>query len=182
MSAFPPPETYSESPNGVGGSSLVSNEKLPEGAEVGPHGLTLFTDYEKGLAYAKEVKKPVLLDFTGHACVNCRKMENNVWSDERVLKILKNDVVLISLFADDKRPLPKSEQHISKSTGAEIETIGDKWTDFMITKYKTNTQPLYVLVDLEGNNLNSETPTTSYNPDVQLYENWLKQGIANFKK
>jgi thiol:disulfide interchange protein DsbD len=182
ISAFPPPETYSESPNGVGGSSLVSNEKLPEGAEVGPHGLTLFTDYEKGLAYAKEVKKPVLLDFTGHACVNCRKMENNVWSDERVLKILKNDVVLLSLFADDKRPLPKSEQHISKSTGAEIETIGDKWTDFMITKYKTNTQPLYVLVDLDGNNLNSETPTTSYNPDVQLYENWLKQGIANFKK
>jgi thiol:disulfide interchange protein len=182
ISAFPPPETYSESPNGVGGSTLVSNEKLPEGAEVGPHGLTLFTDYEKGLAYAKEVKKPVLLDFTGHACVNCRKMENNVWSDERVLKILKNDVVLISLFADDKRPLPISEQHISKSTGAEIETIGDKWTDFMITKYKTNTQPLYVLVDLEGNNLNSETPTTSYNPDVQLYENWLKQGISNFKK
>lgn len=182
ISAFPPPETYSESPNGVGGSSLVSNEKLPEGAEVGPHGLTLFTDYEKGLAYAKEVKKPVLLDFTGHACVNCRKMENNVWSDERVLKILKNDVVLISLFADDKRPLPKSEQHISKSTGAEIETIGDKWTDFMITKYKTNTQPLYVLVDLEGNNLNTETPTTSYSPDIQLYENWLKQGIANFKK
>lgn len=182
ISAFPPPKTYSESQNGVGGSLLVSNEKLPEGAELGPHGLTLFTDYEKGLAYAKEVKKPVLLDFTGHACVNCRKMENNVWSDERVLKILKNDVVLISLFADDKRPLPKSEQHISKSTGAEIETIGDKWTDFMITKYKTNTQPLYVLVDLEGNNLNIETPTTSYNPDVQLYENWLKQGIFNFKK
>jgi len=182
ISAFPPPETYSESPNGVGGSSLVSNEKLPEGAEVGPHGLTLFTDYEKGLAYAKQVNKPVLLDFTGHACVNCRKMENNVWSDERVLKILKNDVVLISLFADDKRPLPLKEQHISKSTGAEIETIGDKWTDFMITKYKTNTQPLYVLVDLEGNNLNIETPTTSYNPDVQLYQNWLKQGIANFKK
>lgn len=182
ISAFPPPETYSESPNGVGGSSLVSNEKLPNGAEIGPHNLVLFTDYDKGMAYAKEVKKPVLLDFTGHACVNCRKMENNVWSDEHVLKILKNDVVLISLFADDKRLLSISEQHISKSTGAEIETIGDKWTDFMITKYKTNTQPLYVLVDLEGNNLNSETPTTSYNPDVQLYENWLKQGIANFKK
>lgn len=182
ISAFPPPETYSESPNGVGGSSVVSNEKLPDGAEIGPHKLVLFTDYEKGMAYANEVKKPVLLDFTGHACVNCRKMENNVWSDERVLKILKDEVVLISLFADDKRPLPKNEQHISKSTGSEIETIGDKWTDFMITKYKTNTQPLYVLVDLDGNILNSTTPTTSYNPDVTLYENWLKQGISNFKK
>lgn len=182
ISAFPPPETYSESPSGIGSSKIVSTEKLPDGAEIGPHGLVLFTDYDKGLAYAKEVNKPVLLDFTGHACVNCRKMENNVWSDEHVLKILKNDVVLISLFADDKRPLPKNEQFISKSTGSEIETIGDKWTDFMITKYKTNTQPLYVLVDTEGNNLNSVTPTTSYDPDVKLYENWLKEGISNFKK
>lgn len=182
ISAFPPPETYSESPNGIGISKMVSSEKLPVGAEIGPHGLVLFTDYDKGLAYAKEVKKPVLLDFTGHACVNCRKMENNVWSDDRVLKLLKNDVVLISLYADDKRPLPKKEQFISKSTGAEIETIGDKWTDFMITKYKTNTQPLYVMVDTEGVNLNSEKPTTSYDPDVALYESWLKQGIKNFKK
>jgi thiol:disulfide interchange protein DsbD len=182
ISAFPPPETYSESPNGVGGSSIVNNEKLPDGAEIGPHKLVLFIDYDKGMAYAKEVKKPVLLDFTGHACVNCRKMENNVWSEERILKILKDEVVLISLFADDKRLLPKNEQYISKSTGSEIETIGDKWTDLMITKYKTNTQPLYVLVDLDGNNLNSITPTTSYNPDVALYENWLKQGISNFKK
>ena len=183
ISAFPPPEEYSESPNGVGGSAAVfSSEKLPDGAELNKHGILIFTDYEKGLAYAKTVNKPVLLDFTGHACVNCRKMENNVWTDEQVSQILKNEVVLISLFADDKRELPKSEQHISPSTGAEIVTIGDKWTDFMITKYKTNTQPLYVLVDVEGNNLNSITPTTSYDPDAKLYENWLKQGISNFKK
>ncbi|MFY7739570.1 MAG: cytochrome c biogenesis protein CcdA [Flavobacterium sp.] len=183
ISAFPPPETYSESPNGVGSSySNGTGEKLPEGAELGPHGIVVFTDYEEGMAYANKVKKPALLDFTGHACVNCRKMENNVWSEEEVLKILKNDVVVISLFADDKRPLPKEEQFVSKSTGAEIETIGDKWTDFMITKYNTNTQPLYVLVDNKGNNLNKVTPTTSYDPDVALYENWLKQGIVNFKK
>lgn len=182
ISAFPPPQTYSESPQGIGFSSNTSAEKYPDGAELGPNGLLIFTDYDKGLAFAKEVKKPVLLDFTGHACVNCRKMENNVWSDEQVLSILKNQVVLISLFADDKRPMPVNEQFISKTTGSKIETIGDKWTDFMITKYNTNTQPLYVLVDLEGNNLNPETPTTSYNPDVFLYANWLKQGILNFKK
>ena len=182
ISAFPPPQTYSESPQGIGFSSNTSAEKYPDGAELGPNGLLIFTDYDKGLAFAKKVKKPVLLDFTGHACVNCRKMENNVWSDEQVLSILKNQVVLISLFADDKRPLPINEQFISKTTGSKIETIGDKWTDFMITKYNTNTQPLYVLVDLEGNNLNPETPTTSYNPDVLLYANWLKQGISNFKK
>jgi thiol:disulfide interchange protein DsbD len=183
ISAFPPPEEYSESPNGVGGAAAVfSSDQLPEGAELNKHGILIFTDYEKGLSYAKTVNKPVLLDFTGHACVNCRKMENNVWTDEKVAQILKNEVVLISLFADDKRELPKSEQHISPSTGSEIVTIGDKWTDFMITKYKTNTQPLYVLVDLDGNNLNSITPTTSYDPDAQLFEDWLKQGIANFKK
>jgi thiol:disulfide interchange protein DsbD len=180
ISAFLPSQTYSESPRGFFGNS--SNEKLPEGSEYGPKGLIVFDDYETGLRYAKEVKKPALLDFTGHACVNCRKMENNIWTDEKVYKILKNDVVIISLVADDKRLLSKDKQFISKSTGSEIETIGDKWTDFMITKYKTNTQPLYVLVDSEGNNLNTVTPTTSYDPDVKYYENWLKQGISNFKK
>ncbi len=181
---FPPPEEYSEAPNGLGGSAamLTTNEKLPDGAELNKHGLLVFTDYDKGISYAKEVKKPILLDFTGHACVNCRKMENNVWTSENVSKILKNEVVIISLFADDKRDLPKDQQFVSKSTGSEIITIGDKWTDFMITKYKTNTQPLYVLVDANGTNLNTVTPTTSYDPDTKLYENWLRQGIANFKK
>ena len=184
ISAFPPPEEYSEAPNGLGGSAamLTTNEKLPDGAELNKHGLFVFTDYDKGISYAKEVKKPILLDFTGHACVNCRKMENNVWTSENVSKILKNEVVIISLFADDKRDLPKDQQFVSKSTGSEIITIGDKWTDFMITKYKTNTQPLYVLVDANGTNLNAVTPTTSYDPDTKLYENWLRQGIANFNK
>lgn len=184
ISAFPPPEEYSEAPNGLGGSTamLTTDEKLPDGAELNKHGLLVFTDYDKGISYAKEVKKPILLDFTGHACVNCRKMENNVWTSENVSKILKNEVVIISLFADDKRDLPKDQQFVSKSTGSEIITIGDKWTDFMITKYKTNTQPLYVLVDANGTNLNAVTPTTSYDPDTKLYENWLRQGIANFKK
>ncbi len=181
ISAYVPSQTDSESPHGFFSDSN-SNVKLPDGAEYGPKELIVFTDYKKGMAYAKEVNKPVLLDFTGHACSNCRKMESNVWTDKNVAQILKNEVVLISLFADDKRELPKNEQHISSSTGAEIVTIGDKWTDFMITKYKTNTQPLYVLVDLEGTNLNTVTPTTSYDPDAELYENWLKQGIANFRK
>jgi thiol:disulfide interchange protein DsbD len=180
ISAFPPPQTYSESPNGFFGSTGTSvKEDLPEGAESGPHGITVFTDYEKGFAYAKKVNKPVMLDFTGYACVNCRKMENNVWSDERVLKLLKNDVVLISLYVDDKRELPKSEQFVSKSTGSEIETVGDKWTDFVITRYKTNTQPYYVLTDLKEQNLNE---AVSYTPNVEDYLAWLKEGISNFKK
>jgi thiol:disulfide interchange protein len=182
INAFPPPMEYSESPFGVGGSAGNSSAAvLPEGAKLGPHQIVVFEDYEKGLAYAKTVNKPIMLDFTGYACVNCRKMENNVWSDSRILSILKNDVVLISLYVDDKRELPKSEQHISKTTGSEIETVGDKWADFMISKYKTNTQPLYVLTDLEGNSLNKTTPTISY-VGVDEYESWLKSGISAFQK
>ena len=182
INAFPPPIEYSESPLGFGSSGNNSPSAiLPDGAKLGPHQIVVFDDYDKGLAYAKTVNKPIMLDFTGFACVNCRKMENNVWSDERVLSILKNDVVLISLYVDDKRDLPKEEQFISKTTGSEIETIGDKWTDFMISKYKTNTQPLYVLTDLAGNSLNETTPTISYT-SVEEYLNWLKAGISKFKK
>lgn len=184
ISAFPPPPQYSESPFGVGGSGngAVSSESikgLPEGAELGPHGIMVFHDYEDGLAYAKEIKKPIMLDFTGYACVNCRKMENNVWSEPTILPILKNDVVLISLYVDDKRELPKEEQFVTKS-GDKIITVGDKWTDFMISKYKTNTQPLYVITDLEGNNLNASKPTISY-VSADEYLHWLKEGISNFK-
>ena len=179
ISAFPPPQTYSESPMGFfGNNSTSSKEVLPDGAEIGPHGLTVFTDYAKGLAYAKTVNKPIMLDFTGYACVNCRKMENNVWSDEKVLTVLKNEVVLISLYVDDKRELPKNEQTVSTATGNEITTIGDKWTEFIITKYKTNTQPFYVLIDLKEEKLN--TPI-SYTPDINDYLAWLKDGISKFK-
>lgn len=181
INAFPPPIEYSESPMGIGNSNGNSTAVLPDGAKLGPHGIVVFNDYNKGLAYAKSINKPIMLDFTGYACVNCRKMENNVWSEEKILSILKNDVVLISLYVDDKRDLPKNEQTVSKTTGADIETIGDKWTDFMITKYKTNTQPLYVLTDLEGNSLNTEKPTISY-VDANEYEAWLKNGISKFKK
>jgi thiol:disulfide interchange protein len=182
ISAFPPPMEYSESPLGFGGSGNNSPTAiLPDGAKLGPHQIVVFEDYDKGLAYAKAVNKPILLDFTGRACVNCRKMENNVWSDSKILPILKNDVVLISLYVDEDIDLPNIQQFISKTTGSEIETIGDKWTDFMITKYKTNTQPLYVLTDSNGNSLNETTPTISYT-SVEEYESWLKTGISMFKK
>jgi thiol:disulfide interchange protein len=183
INAFPPPIEYSESPMGVGAlkDSSIANTVLPEGAKYGPHQLVVFDDYDKGLVYAKKVNKPIMLDFTGFACVNCRKMENTVWSDRQILTLLKNEVVVISLYVDDKRDLPKGEQFVSKETGSVIETIGDKWTDFMISKYKTNTQPLYVLTDLKGNSLNQNHPTISY-VGVQEYKEWLQVGISNFKK
>jgi thiol:disulfide interchange protein len=182
INAFPPPMEYSESPLGFGNSgSTTSIADLPNGAKLGPHQLVVFDDYEKGLAYAKTVNKPIMLDFTGFACVNCRKMENNVWSNPGVLSILKNEVVLISLYVDDKRDLHKTEQFISKTTGSVIETVGDKWTDLMISKYKTNTQPLYVLIDLNENSLNEVIPTISYT-SVDEYESWLKVGVSKFIK
>jgi len=182
ISGFPPPMTYSESPHGVGFTKLgggASITALPEGAEYGPHDIPVFLDYDKGMAYAKKVGKPVMLDFTGKACVNCRKMEERVWSDSRVLNILKNKIVLISLYVDFQKELPKNEQYVSKSTGHKIRTIGNKWSDFQITKYKANAQPYYVLINNKGENLNVYS---AYNPDVNAYLNWLKKGIDNYKK
>lgn len=181
ISAFPPPQTYSESPRGFFGhssSSADTKNDLPDGAVLGEHDIVTFHDYDKGLAYAKKVNKPIMIDFTGYACVNCRKMEINVWSDERVLSILKNKVVLISLYVDDKRELPESERTVSKTTGKEIVTYGNKWTDFIISKYKTNTQPYYVLTDLDENNLNEPI---SYTPNIDDYLAWLNDGISKFK-
>jgi len=178
ISAFPPPMTYSESPQGFG-SKIVeeSNSQLPEGAELTVHNLVSFTDYQTGVAYAKKVNKPIMIDFTGKQCVNCRLMENNVWSDKKVLEILRNDVVLISLYGDDKKELPKSEQYTTKE-GKEITTIGKKWSEFQITRFNNNSRPFYVLLDLNEKELN--TPV-AYTPDIDDYLAWLKDGISKFK-
>ena len=182
ISGFPPPMQYSESPYGVGfsklGSGGANKEKLPDGAKYGPHDIVAFLDYEKGLEYAKSVGKPVLLDFTGHACVNCRKMEERVWSDAKVLEVLKSDIVLISLYVDDKRSLPENEKYTSETTGKKIKSIGNKWSDFQIKKYKANAQPYYVLLDHNGDNLNEYS---AYDPNIESYLAWLKEGIGNFK-
>ena len=181
ISGFPPPLHYSESPTGFGGGGQKNDDKvLPKGAHIGPHGIIAFHEYEDGIAYAKEINKPILLDFTGYACVNCRKMEDYVWSDKKILSILKNDVVLISLYVDDKKELPESEKYVSPETGKKIKTIGNKWSDFQITRYKANAQPYYLILDTDGTTL-SKAPA-SYDPDIDLYESWLKEGIANFKK
>jgi len=184
ISGFPPPMHYSESSYGVGytklsnGGNSVTNE-IPEGAHLGPHDIIAFNNYDKGMAFAKKVNKPVLLDFTGHACVNCRKMEERVWSDPSVLQVLKNKIVLISLYVDDKRELPENEHYTSEFTGKKVTTIGKKWSEFQIKKYKANAQPYYVLLDQNGDNLNEHT---AYNPEIEEYLAWLNEGIGNFKK
>ncbi|MBE8726849.1 protein-disulfide reductase DsbD family protein [Flavobacterium hungaricum] len=180
ISGFPPPMHYSEIPNGLNHSNAKESiPSLPEGASLGPHNIMAFTDYDLGMQYAKKIGKPVMIDFTGHACVNCRKMEDNVWSDEKVQQILKGDLVLISLYVDDKRELDSKEQIVSKLTGRKLKYIGQKWSEFQTLTYKTNAQPFYVLVDHKGESLNE---TSAYNPDVAEYLNWLEKGISQFEK
>ena len=177
LSGLTPPINYAESVSGFGNNSGNKTD-LPEHAHLGPHGIVAFEDYEHGLAYAKKVNKPVLLDFTGDACANCRKMEDNVWSDASILPILKEKVVLISLYCDRKIELPKEQQYVSKTTGKEVVTIGNKWTDFQITRYKSNSQPLYVILDTDGNDLSKPIAFTF---DKQEYKQWLEDGISKFK-
>ncbi len=182
ISGFPPSITYSESPYGVGnskGGGNSSGEELPEGAKLAVHDIVAFTDYEQGVAYAKKVNKPILLDFTGFGCENCRKMEDFVWSDSKIQSILKNDVVLISLYVDEKQELAEAEKYVSKETGRKIKTKGNKWSDFQITRYKANAQPYYIILDSEGNDLNEGV---GYTPDKEEYEAWLKSGISKHKK
>ena len=181
ISAFPPPLTYSESPQGFGNKTTLSkSSELPEGGVFTVHNLMSFEDYEEGLAYAKKVNKPILIDFTGKQCVNCRLMENNVWSDEKVLSILKSDVVLISLYGDDKKELPKGEWYISKENGNEINTIGEKWSEFQIQRFNNNSRPFYVLLNSKDEKeLNTPVP---YTPNIEEYVTWLKEGISKFKK
>jgi len=186
ISAFPPAQHYSESPYGVGftkmgsGSASASHYDIPEGAHLmAPHDILAFNDYDLGLEYAKKVGKPVMIDFTGHACVNCRKMEQNVWVEPEVLAILKNDVVLISLYVDDKRKLPAGEEIDSKlRPGKKLKYIGQKWSELQTIKYKTNSQPYYVLMDHREENL---MKPVAYTPDADEYFNWLKAGVSNFK-
>lgn len=181
ISGFAPPMQYSESPDGFGAAKGSGETKsiLPEGAELGPQNIITFHDYNKGMEFAKKAGKPVLLDFTGYACVNCRKMEELVWSDPKVLGVLKNEVVLISLYVDDKKELPENEQYVSETTGKKIKTIGNKWSDLQIKTYKANAQPFYVIVDHNSANL---AEPSAYNPDIENYYNWLNTGIKNFKK
>ena len=181
ISAFPPPQSYSESPYGVGNSQSsgvsVLHEDLPDGGHLlAPHQILAFNDYDKGLSYAKSVGKPVLIDFTGWACVNCRKMEQNVWVEPQVLDILKNKVVLISLYVDDKRAL---DQHIPSALkpGKQLKYIGQKWSELQTLRYKTNTQPYYVIMDHDEQTL---IEPVGYTPDVDTYFKWMTQGISKF--
>ena len=133
------------------------------------------------MAQAKAENKPILLDFTGWACVNCRKMEEQVWSASNVYDILSENYVIISLYVDDKKALPEEDQfQYLRSNGSvkEIETIGDKWATLQTINFENNSQPYYALLDHDMQLLNT---TNAYEPDVDAYYDWLEKGLENFK-
>lgn len=136
-------------------------------------------DYETGMNIAKTAGKPVMIDFTGFGCVNCRKMEAAVWTDESVKKIITEDYVLIQLFVDDKTPLPEPIEVVENGQNRKLRTVGDKWSYLQRTKFGSNTQPFYVLLDNEGHPLNT---SYSYDEDIAKYLDFLNTGLKNYKK
>lgn len=138
-----------------------------------------FTDYEAGMAYARQTGKPVMVDFTGHGCVNCRKMELAVWHDAKVRDLLTKDYVLISLYVDEKAPLPAPMEVEENGQTTTLRTIGDKWSYLQRSKFGANAQPFYVLLDNNGRPLNT---SYSYDEDVDKFVKFMKTGLDNYKK
>lgn len=138
-----------------------------------------FDDYETGMEYARTHGKPVMLDFTGFGCVNCRKMEAAVWTDSKVSHIMTNDYVLITLYVDNKTPLPENIKITENGTERTLRTVGDKWSYLQRYKFGASAQPFYVLIDNEGKPLNK---SYAYNEDVSKYIEFLNTGLENYKK
>jgi thiol:disulfide interchange protein DsbD len=202
ISAFLPPEAtqdfnLSSIPGGGGSSSAPSaTTAIPSSigekkyaanyTRIKTRGLDSWYDYDQALQVSKAIHKPILIDFTGFNCVNCRKMEANVWSDPQVFGKLKNDFVLLQLVVDDKAALPVAEQFVSDYSGKKITTLGGKWSDLEAKRFNSNSQPLYVMLDSDGNLLKDasgkEIPTSPANYDIASYLQYLESGIAAFKK
>lgn len=191
LSGILPPHDYSESPHGFGAgnaqstTSTLSGSIDPEFAQyidINKNGIVHFkNDYEHALAFAKKTGKPILIDFTGHACASCRYTEDKIWPDMEVMRRLNSNVVLVSLYVDDKRSLdPKDFKKVLWfGKEREITTIGDKFKYMEETIYKQSTQPLYVLLDNNEQLLNNPR---GYKSGIQEYINWLDEGIKEFKK
>lgn len=167
ISGFPPPLTYS-----------VYGEEAAKGKGVEPD---VINDYEKALALAKAQGKPLLVDFTGWACVNCRKMEENVWPKSEVKTLIQKDFILVSLYVDDRKMLPEEAQFLFTSRNGnkkEIKTVGDKFATMQTENFSNNSQPFYVLISPDEKLL---TKPVGYMPDETAYANWLKCGLDAFK-
>lgn len=184
VSGITPPIWYSNLSKSTPMVAYAADEDdlgVPDGAdpEHCPLNLNCFHDFEKGLAYAKKVNKPLFIDFTGYGCVNCRKMEENVWSDPRIERVLRNEVVLISLYVDDPKKLPKEEWYFSEHLGQKVKTIGNRWAEFQVMHYNRNSQPFYLFLDHDS--MIPLTEPEAYNSNATDYYDWLVKGVNAFK-
>jgi thiol:disulfide interchange protein len=189
ISAFPPPMNYSESPLGVGKASVMqasgSSIEIVDGMHLGPQNIMVFDDFDKAQAHASKVGKPLFVDFTGHNCVNCRKMEQSVWGEPGIINILKDSVIIVSLHVDERIPLPKEEQKtVTLPNGREkrIRTTGDKWMIKQITEYGVAAQPYYRMLDDEGNNLPNKSADYENHRNVAKFKEWLEKGLYEYQK
>lgn len=178
LSGILPPSFYTE---GSWGNSAASSSSAAGTKKFHdcPNGLDCYHDYQEGLDAAKAAGKPLMIDFTGWTCTNCRKMEQNVWTDPAIDELIRGEFVLVSLYADDRTKLAKKDQYISKRTGELVETIGGKVRDFQINTFGTLAQPLYVIVDHKGDKL---LPVQGFDLSRSNYQTFLETGLANFKK
>ncbi|NBR13939.1 MAG: hypothetical protein EBQ94_06795 [Flavobacteriales bacterium] len=182
-----PPRTHSEDNfrfvNGGLETGIVKDSTYEKFAAnmhpVGDGSILVFHDLIKATAYAKEKNLPILLDFTGHGCQNCRKTESSVWTNDEIRPLLQTKFVIASLYVDDRTPLPASEVRYSNITKSQIKYVGNKWAELQIEKYESFQQPLYVVIDHEGNNL---TNTIAYTPEINKYKAFLEKGLKAFKK
>ena len=189
LSGVIPPSTYAEWQGNTSTTSVVptnSNNASALAAKMvaGPEGLKVFhNDYESALAYAKEVKKPLLVDFTGHACANCRKMEDNVWPDPEVKNIFANDLVIVSLFVDDREELPAAEQKEVEWRGDKVvlETMGMKWGFMQDVRYQISSQPYYVIIDHDESLLSEKGIGYDTGKDIPVFKTWLNNSLNKFK-
>jgi thiol:disulfide interchange protein len=175
------------SSSGTGTQSAIKDHKYAENyTRIKTRGLDAFYDYDQALQASKQLHKPIIIDFTGFNCVNCRKMESNVWTDKRVFNHLQNDYVLLQLVVDDKAGLEPSEQFTSTYSGKKITTLGGKWSDLEASRFNSNSQPYYVLLDSDGNMLTDkngkEIEPSPANYDVNSYLGFLESGIIAYKK
>jgi thiol:disulfide interchange protein len=180
ISAFPPPMSYSESPLGFGGGGTQVSENQVEGTHLGPQNIMVFHDYDLALAHAKKVGKPLFVDFTGHNCVNCRRMEQSVWGEPGIIDILRNDVVIVSLHVDERIDLPKSEQktvEIAPGKFKDLVTTGDKWMFKQISQYKVTAQPYYVLVSPDGEDYANGSADYEHHSAPAKFKRWLDDGL-----
>lgn len=180
ISGFPPSPTYSEWKQS--GSSNTSNQSAEhvEGMHEGVHGIMMFDDYDKALAYAKKVNKPLMLDFTGWGCQNCRKMEETVWNAQGVLSILKYQVVVASLYVDEKKELPVSEQkELEYAPGKKmaITQVGHKWGFLQMSRYKSNSQPHYRMLSPDGKDLANGPADFEHHGNAEAFKKWLEDGL-----